>query len=128
MILSNPNLLPKVRSDALTRSANFAEHGIPCTARVASFIPGHRCSDPSTNVFAHYGKLGKGMSTKASDLNGFIACGACHDLIDARDARVWEILDAYPRAFFERIIEAGNETRAHWVGLGIVSGRDWVVV
>lgn len=124
----NPHMLPKVRSADLTRSANFAAHGIGCTARIASFISGHKCSAPATNVFAHYGKTGKGMSTKTSDINGIVVCQNCHDLIDGRDSRVWTIIENYPRAFYERIIEAGNETRAHWVCLGLITGTDWRIV
>lgn len=124
----NPHLLPKVRSALLTGSANFAKTGIPCTARVASFIPGHKCSSPATNVFAHYGNLGKGTATKTSDLNGMVTCLACHDLIDGRDDRVWWIIEKYPRAYFERIVMAHRETQAHWVALGLITGPDWKIV
>lgn len=124
----NPHLLPKIRSESLTESANWHRFSIGCTARVSSFIPGHRCASNETTVFSHYGRLGKGMATKTSDLNGFVSCVHCHDLIDGRDDRVWWIIEHYPRAFFERLIEARNETMAHWVALGLVNGPDWEIV
>lgn len=127
-MIQNPHMLPKVRSESLTRSAKFAEYEIGCTARVSSFIPGHRCSSDYTTVFSHVGKLGKGKSTKTSDINGIIACQNCHDLIDAVDNRVWWIIENYPRAFYERLWEAGCETRAHWVRLGLINGKDWTVI
>ncbi len=82
MTYQNPHMLPKVRSEDLTESANWHKFGIGCTARVSSFIPGHRCSSDETTVFAHYGSLGKGTGTKTSDINGVVACLHCHDLID----------------------------------------------
>ena len=59
MTYQNPHMLPKVRSEDLTESANWHKFGIGCTARVSSFIPGHRCSSDETTVFAHYGCLAK---------------------------------------------------------------------
>lgn len=128
MTYQNPHMLPKVRSADLTESANWHKFGIGCTARVSSFIPGHRCSSDETTVFAHYGSLGKGTGTKTSDINGVVACLHCHDLIDGRDDRVWWIIEKFPRAFYERLWAAGCETRAHWVRLGLISGTDWSIV
>lgn len=120
----SPTLLPKVRSTDLTETAKV----IPCTPRVSSFIPGHRCSAQDTNVFTHFGSLGKGKNTKVSDINGFVSCFNCHELLDARDNRVWWIIEKYPRAYYERIIAARDETLAHWVSMGLITGTDWRIV
>lgn len=120
----NPQLLPKVRSESLRASAKL----IPCTARISLFVPGHRCASQDTNVFCHGGNVGKGMSTKVSDLNGFVGCINCHDLYDRRDKRVWDVVERYPSAFYERIMNATFETQAHWVSMGLITGPDWVIV
>lgn len=118
-------LLPKVRSKILTDEAKF----MPCAARISSFIPGHRCNtDEGAVVWAHLGSLGKGTSTKVSDLNGCAACGNCHDLIDGRDNRIWWIIKNYPVAFFERIMNARDESSGRLVEVGIITVKGGKIV
>lgn len=96
----NPHMLPKVRSDAIMRAAE----GEVCQLRISSFLPGHRCAGADTSVMAHPPGLGKGLSTKVSDLGTIIACHNCHSLLDGVDER-WQILaDKYPAAVQQQIL------------------------
>lgn len=48
-------------------------------------IPGVCNGNPETSVLAHYRLAGTcGTSCKPDDMQGAIACSACHDLIDGR--------------------------------------------
>jgi len=103
-----PALLPKVRSKAVLG----AVRGMPCTLRIATFVPGHRCADPATVVPCHVGNLGKGMSTKVSDLSVAAGCMACHDLLDGRDSRRAWLIENYPAAVQHRALMGVLETQA----------------
>ena len=119
----NPHLLPKVRSDALRRSATE----MPCTLKLAGFA-GHACTGRNTNVMAHLPVHGKGVGTKVSDLHMVCACAMCHDLLDARNTLGMKIRELYPHAYWEQITKAHAETLSRWVELGLINGTDWEIV
>ena len=59
--------------------------------------------------------MGKGISTKVSDLNIAAGCQVCHDLL-ARVDPAWQILmDRYPAAVQRQIHQAHMETLARWL-------------
>jgi hypothetical protein len=126
MMLQNPALLPKVRSDTLLRSTRH----MPCALRVASFYPGHRCAAEDTVVPCHLDRtIGKGIGTKVSDLFVVAGCAHCHDILDGRDVtRRAYILENYPTAFVERCLKGLAETQSRWVDMGALVGEDWEVV
>ena len=56
MMIINPYMLPKVRSESLRQACQH----MPCTLRISSFIPGFRCSGDDTVVGCHIDKaIGK---------------------------------------------------------------------
>lgn len=112
-------LLPKVRSRALLDACAQ----MPCTLRIGTFI-GLPCSGQNTVVGAHIGSMGKGMSTKVSDLSVVAACMTCHDLYDRRSPGGTVIRDRYPAAFGERVLGALQETQARWVEMGLLTAKD----
>jgi hypothetical protein len=111
------HLLPKVRSSLLTK----AVRRYPCSLRVSSFFPGHICAPQDTVVGCHVGG-GGGMGTKATDLAVVAGCLHCHDIIDGRDQkRLSYILQNYPTAFADRVLQALIETQARLVQDGIIT-------
>lgn len=96
--------------------------GMPCAARVASFV-GRPCSGRATVVGAHLpGVPGKGMSTKPTDLAVIAACHACHQIIDRVDLATWEaITSRYPAAYANQLLRALVETQSRLVALGIIT-------
>lgn len=66
--------------------------------------------DPDTVVFCHLNELfaGKGASTKADDVAGFYACGACHHAYDEGEIEdeYFYLLRAMYRTW-RRLIEKG---------------------
>mgnify|MGYP006921367961 CR=1 FL=1 len=126
--IQNPQLLPKVRSASLL--AACSPTFMPCTLRIASMVPGWKCSSDDTVVPCHIDRtLGKGMGTKVSDL--FVACGCnhCHAIIDGRDQiSVKWLQQNAPTAFMERCLRGMAETQARWVELGLLTGKDWEIV
>ncbi len=69
---------PDRKSQAIRDAARDEE----CTVRIVG-----ACNfDPATSVWSHAPWLDgdRGMQIKSLDLNGAIACSACHDLIDGR--------------------------------------------
>ena len=111
----NPTLLPKIRSNDLR--SGVAEFRF-CTLRIASFF-GQRCASHETIVAAHLGSLGKGMSTKVSDLTTAGACLTCHNIVDMADMRAWDtIIREAPREVLNRIINALAETQTQHVLAG----------
>jgi hypothetical protein len=117
-VIENPMLLPKIRSRALLDACRH----MPCTLRVAGFIPGYRCAAQETVVPCHIPTIGKGMGTKVSDLFVAAGCLHCHDIIDGRDfGRYAAIIDRYPAAFADRLLRGMCETQARWVGLGLLT-------
>ena len=120
----NPHMLPKIRSAAMLD----AVRDMPCSLRVASLIPGHKCAAQDTVVPCHMPTIGKGVATKVSDLFVAAGCLHCHDLIDRRDKRVEWIVERYPTMFAMRLLDGMAETQARWVGLGLICGTDWEIV
>lgn len=117
MHTTNPALLPKVRSDKLMK----AVRGMPCSLRVSSFYPGHRCADVDTVVGCHLPVSGKGMGTKVSDLSVAAGCFHCHDIIDGRDRKRRDyIMEKYPTAFALRLLEGLHETQSRWYAMGLI--------
>lgn len=122
--ITNPALLPKIRS----RKLLDATHEMPCTARVASFIPGKTCH--GSTVPAHLDRThGKGMGTKVSDINVAAACFACHAIIDGVDLKGREYIRKNCEAAYQaQIVKAFAETLARLVadGLVVVPGAEIV--
>lgn len=117
MTLYRPHLLPVVRSKEITNAAN----GAPCTLRVSSFYPGHRCADPSTVVACHISSVGRGMSTKDTDLGVAFGCAHCHAIVDRIDRqRANYIAEKWPSAFIWRVHEAVMETQAILIDQGVI--------
>lgn len=112
-----PHLLPKIRSEALMG----AIRGMPCTLRISGLVAGHRCAGRDTTVGCHIGNLGKGTSTKVSDLNVVAGCLHCHDLIDRRDGRWAALMRDHGQTVLMRVITAINETQAMLVRDGIIT-------
>ena len=110
----NPNMLPKVRSEILTK----AIEGMPCDLRIASFA-GLRCAD-GTSVGCHPPIFGKGISTKVTDLSIISGCATCHELLDMKNPLGWHIQNKYPHAFWQQLFKAQNATQARLLGMGII--------
>jgi len=130
-----PHLLPKVRSEPLMDAIGGKFGGVksrecyPCTLRIAGLV-GQRCADRDTVVGAHTGNLGKGQSTKVSDLSVAGACMVCHGLYD-RVLTGWINLNDDPVLKVEMIIRvlAGlHETQAMLFDDGIISVKGSVII
>lgn len=118
----NPHNLPKLRSDAMRDACGR----YPCSLRISSFIPGHRCADTGTTVGGHMPIFGKGVNTKVTDLGLATVCSNCHDLIDMRDERIHWIVKNYPAAFWERVTCGIVETMTRYMldgHLNVPDGR-----
>ena len=94
---------------------------MPCCLRIASFYPGHTCAPQNTVAPAHVPTIGKGVSTKVSDLFVVAACAHCHDILDGRDRRRDLIMEKYPAAVMQRILDGMAETQSRWVDMGIIN-------
>ena len=120
-----PDMLVKVRSRQLLDAVALMP---ACTLRISGMIPGHSCSSERTLVPCHTPTIGKGMSTKTSDL--FVACGCshCHDLLDGRDSRQAYLIENYSTALVERVMAGIHETQSMLVEMGIitVAGADLI--
>jgi len=112
-----PEMLVKVRSKTMLD----AHANMPCTLRISGFIPGHSCSPQSTVVGCHTATIGKGTSTKTSDLFAVAGCQHCHDLLDGRDSRQAYLLEKYPLAFMQRVLAALAETQSMLVEAEIIT-------
>jgi|GEM_PF-6339850 len=125
-MITNPMLLPKIRSGALLG----AVRDMPCALRIASFIPGGMCAHQSTVVPCHIDMtIGKGMSSKVSDLFVAAGCIHCHDIMDGRDRKGRDYITAnYPTAMVERILKGMAETQARWVGMGLLEAKGMEVI
>lgn len=111
------HLLPKVRSDKIMASAM----GQPCALRIASFVPGSRCSGEATVVGAHAPVAGKGMSTKVTDMAVVFACYACHAILDGADHKGSSyIKEHYPAAMLDRVLNGLIETHARLIEDGVI--------
>jgi len=116
-MIQNPQLLPKVRSQAIMQAAN----GQPCSLRIASFV-GLQCSGSHTVVGCHLPVVGRGVSTKATDLAVAFGCQTCHDILDGRNQNAQAvIIDKYATALATRLLNALVETQARLVGMGIIT-------
>lgn len=116
-MIHNPTMLPKVRSEAIMAAAN----GSPCTLRIASFLPGRRCSGPETTVGCHLPVWGKGVSTKVTDMAVAFGCSCCHDLLDGRDREGWAYLMKHCRAgVAERMLHGLTETHSLLISQGVI--------
>lgn len=116
-MIENPMMLPKIRSRALLDACRH----MPCSLRVASFIPGNRCAAQDTVVPCHIPTIGKGMGTKVSDLFVAAGCLHCHDIIDGRDRAGADFIAAnYPTAMMDRLLRGMCETQSRWVGMGLL--------
>lgn len=124
-MIQNPHLLPKVRSPELMRLMSQ----MPCTLRIASFIPGRKCSGQDTVVGCHLPTIGKGMGTKVTDLAVVAGCHACHAILDGpdREARAF-LAERYPTAVATRMTDALVETHARLIELGYEWGKDWEII
>ena len=125
MSIQNPHMLPKVRSPELMRLVGT----MPCTLRIASFLPGGKCSPQDTVVGCHLPTIGKGIATKVTDLAVVAGCHACHDLVDGRDmsGRAY-LMSHYPAAVQARMTDALVETHARLIAAGYVWGEDWEII
>jgi hypothetical protein len=114
-MITNPMLLPKVRSEAIMAAAD----GQPCSLRIASFV-GLSCA--GSVVGCHLPVIGKGISTKVTDLAVAFGCHICHEILDGRAQNLQEqIIDKYPAAYANRLLNALVETQARLVGMGIIT-------
>ena len=114
-MITNPMLLPKVRSEVIMQAAD----GQPCSLRIASFV-GRTCQ--GSVVGCHLPVIGRGVATKATDLAVAFGCQACHDILDGRNQNVQAaIIDKYPAAYANRLLNALVETQARLVGMGIIT-------
>jgi hypothetical protein len=124
-MIHNPALLPKVRSEALTRACQH----MPCALRIASFVPGHTCSGDDTVVGAHLPVFGKGTGTKVSDLFIVAACWQCHEILDGRDKRAHDyIAYHYPTAMLQRMLNGLAETQSRFVMLSLLTAANMEVI
>jgi Protein of unknown function (DUF1364) len=114
-MITNPMLLPKIRSNAIMAAA----YGQPCSLRIASFV-GLSCY--GSVVGCHLPVTGRGVSTKATDLAVAFGCQCCHDILDGRNQNVQAlILEKYPAALANRLLNALVETQARLVDMGIIT-------
>lgn len=121
-----PHLLNKVRSKAImAEMANFPS----CTLRIASFIPGGHCAGRDTLVGCHLPTIGKGISTKVTDLSVACGCSRCHDILDGRDQNAQEyIANKYPTAMMERLLNGLVETHSILLQRGIITVPDGKII
>ncbi len=122
-----PHMRTKVRSKRIMNAPKTyrEEKGecMPCTLRVAGFL-GQPCADYLTCVMNHVDDKTKGMSTKTSDVEAVCGCQRCHDLLDRRGNDGIALREQYAAAVEHRIREAGAETRAMLIDLGILTITD----
>lgn len=125
MTIQNPMLLPKVRSPRLMALMGT----FPCCLRIASFVPGKRCSHQETVVGCHLPTIGKGIATKVTDLAVAAGCYSCHEILDGRDKAAWAyLMDNYPGAVNARLLDALVETHARLIAAGYDWGADWEII
>lgn len=102
---------------------------MPCVLRISSFIPGRKCSSQATVIGAHLPTIGKGMSTKVTDLAVVACCHTCHELLDGRDRKGSDYLIAnFPTAVATRMTDALVETQARLIGMGIITVQGGEVI
>jgi len=116
-MITNPALLPKVRSQALKDAAE----GQPCSLR----LPGICCHDNSTVVLAHLPGIGKSMGSKVSDLHGAFACHTCHTAIDTHS---YAKRGLTPAMVLDAMLRGLAETQARWVQMGLLHADGMEVI
>lgn len=118
-----PAMLPKVRSGKIMDLPKIYRQQtgdfMPCTLRIASFV-GLPCAHDETCVMAHTSGPGKGTSTKTSDLETVCGCATCHRLVDQPSRYEKDQLTHYGGAVEYRLRQAGAETRAALLEMGII--------
>jgi len=102
-----------VRSETLMASAK----GQPCAVR----LPMVCTFNPAQTVLAHLPGIGKGMSTKGSDIHAAFACAACHDGIDRRVPQPAHLRDSI---ILDAMLRGLAETQARWVEMGLLTAKD----
>ncbi len=133
-VITNPHMLPKVKCQTILDIIGGKDRrGVyirpfACSLRISGLIPGHRCAPPDTVVACHVGNLGKGMSTKVSDLNVAAGCANCHDLIDRKDSRWQYLAENYPTVIPDAMLSGMQETLAQLVWLGLVVIPDGEII
>lgn len=120
----NPHMLPKLRSEAFRSACGQ----YPCALRISSLIPGRGCAGRTTTVGGHMPIFGKGVNTKVTDFGLATVCAHCHDLIDARDSRVYWLIEKYPAAFWERVACGIVETMTRYMLDGHLTVPDGEIV
>lgn len=111
----NPHLAPKIRSEVILEAARSMRW---CFMRLATYVS-QPCLPGCEPV--HLATIGKGMSTKVSDLFVMPGCRRCHQLYDGKDERIWEILKLHPTARLEVEQRAHHEFLSHLLSAGIIS-------
>jgi hypothetical protein len=109
VIITNPALLPKVRSSAIMKAAR----GMPCSLR----LPGICNHNNQTTVAAHLPGIGKSMGSKVSDLHTAFACSACHAAIDTHS---WEKRGLTAAIVLDAMLRGLAETQSRLVADGII--------
>lgn len=122
----NPHMLPKVRSEILMAEMDNMPS---CTLRIASFLPGGKCSGNDTLVGCHLPVVGKGIGTKVTDLAVAAGCARCHDILDGRDQNsLAYIIDHYAAALNERLLNGLVETHSILAKRGIIAVPDGKII
>lgn len=119
----NPHMLTKVRSEDIMSAAGNSNLFPSCTLKLGTFA-GIPCAPRSTNVMAHLPTIGKGMSTKVSDV--FVACGCatCHSILDEVHEVSHLIQERYPAAYWIQVMKANHETISRLIMAEIISVID----
>ncbi|MGB1214947.1 MAG: nuclease domain-containing protein [Pikeienuella sp.] len=116
-MITNPHMLPKVRSEAIMKAACGEE----CTLRVSSIYPGYTCAGPETTVGTHLPVFGKGISTKCTDSAVAFGCINCHNIIDGPDKKRRDFIqEKYPSALAMRMLNALAETHIRLIQEGVI--------
>ena len=113
-----PHMMEKVRSDDIMAGAA----GSPCTLRVSSLYPGHRCSGDDTVVNCHLPVIGKGVSTKVTDMAAAFGCFHCHQILDGVDRQRREYIETrFPTLYVMRMLNGLVETHALLIAQEIIT-------
>jgi len=118
-----PHMLPKVRSTRIRNLPKIYREQtgdfMPCTLRIASFV-GLSCAPDETCCMDHTSGPDKGASTKTSDLEAVCGCATCHRLLDQPSPKERHWLLEHGGAVEFRLRQAGRETRAAMLEMGII--------
>ena len=119
-MITNPHLLPKVRSRRIMDAVGgkYSEP-FPCALRLCSFVP-TPCAPRETVVACHLPIFGKGTATKVTDMAIAAGCRKCHALLDMTDSRAFAIMAKDPGAWWKQILRANHETLARLIQMGLI--------